>query len=129
MAENEEVTLDSGINVGVRLLILGLFSGAIFLLKVATVINFRNFYFFDAFFTSYLFWLCIKNQISCYFKGGYAYLKGYVYCFFQNVPGGTFIQGATSIPESRVGASDHFGQKTTFDPIFEYHTYENFFEL
>ena len=24
-------------------------------------------------------------------------------------------------------ASDHFGQKTTFDPIFEYHTYEIFF--
>ena len=26
-----------------------------------------------------------------------------------------------------VGTSDHFGQKTTFDPIFEYHTYEKKF--
>ena len=35
-------------------------------------------------------------------RGGYVYSRGYVYCFFPNVPGATFIQGGTFIPDSRV---------------------------
>ena len=33
---------------------------------------------------------------------GYDFSRGYVYCFWSNVPGATFIQGATFIPEPRV---------------------------
>ena len=33
---------------------------------------------------------------------GYVFSRGYVYCVCQNIPGATFIQGATLIPESRV---------------------------
>ena len=38
-------TLESGVNVGLRLLILGLFSGGYVLIKGAKFINFWNFYF------------------------------------------------------------------------------------
>ena len=35
----------------------------------------------------------------CYLRGGYVYSRG---LFLPNVPGATFIQGGTFIPESRV---------------------------
>ena len=44
-----------------------------------------------------------KNQIICYFKRGLRLFKGLCLLFLPNVPGATFIQRATFIPESRVG--------------------------
>jgi len=38
----------------------------------------------------------------CYFVQGLRLFKGLHLLFLQYVPGGTFIQGATFIPESRI---------------------------
>jgi hypothetical protein len=46
------------------------------------------------------------NYLSFY--GGLYLFKGLRLLFFQNVPGGTFIQGATSIPDSR---ESNFGKR------------------
>ena len=43
-------------------------------------------------------WLCIKNVILL----GLRLFKGLCLLFLSNVPGATFIQGTTSIPDSRV---------------------------
>ena len=38
----------------------------------------------------------------CYLRGGYVYSRG---LFLPNLPGATFIQGGTFIPDSRVESS------------------------
>ena len=48
-------TLDSGINVGVRLLILGLFSSGYVLIKGGMFINFFIFHIFNIFFNFFSF--------------------------------------------------------------------------
>ena len=50
-------TLEPGINVGVHFLILGLFLGAMSVLKEATFINFYILYLFDPFLILFFFWL------------------------------------------------------------------------
>ena len=76
-----QCTLDSGINIGVRLLIFGFFPRATSLFK--RVIH-------------------KKVQNSVIWWSGICFFKGLRLLFFPNVPGATFIQGATLIPESRV---------------------------
>ena len=82
-------TLDSGINVGVCLLILLLFSSGYVLIKGIRLSTFLSF-------------LVYEIQIICYFKGGLCLFKGLCLLFLPNVPGDTFIQGGMSIPEPRV---------------------------
>ena len=53
----------------------------------------------------------------CYFVQGLCLFKGLHLLFLQYVPGGTFIQGATFIPESRVNdQNDQTGKKIKIDP-------------
>ena len=80
------LTLDSGINVGVRLLIFGLFSSGYMLIK------WFFFYFFLLFFFVSLGYV-LKNQFICHFKGGYAYSRGYIYCFCQMFQGLCLFKG------------------------------------
>ena len=93
---------ESRINVRVRLLILGLFSSGYVLIKGGMFINFLTFFIFLIFFTSFPLAMCKKIEFICYFKGGLCLFKGLCLLFLRNVPGATFIQGGTSIPESRV---------------------------
>ena len=70
-------TLDSGINVEVRLLILGLFSSGYVLIKGGT---FNNFFIFLIFlFTFFPLAMYEKIKLSVILRGGYAYSRGYVY--------------------------------------------------
>ena len=75
-------TLDSGINIGVRLSIFGFFSTGYVLIKDSNPSK--------------------KSKILLFDKVGYFFFKGPCLLFFPNVPGAMFIQGATLIPESRV---------------------------
>ena len=89
------LTLDSGINVGVRLLIFGLFSSGYVLIKGGTFINF--FFIFLSF--KYLFFTFFpsamykKIKLSVILRGGYAYSRGYVYCFCQMFQGLRLFKG------------------------------------
>ena len=74
-------TLDSGINVGVRLLIIGLFSSGYVLIKGGTFINFFIFCLLNILFTVFLSAMYKKIKMSVILRGGYAYSRGYVYCF------------------------------------------------
>ena len=75
-----------------------------FLLKEAVFINFGIFISFpySFYFVSFFFSLTVykKIQILCYLRRGYVYSRGYGY-FLPNVPGAMFIQGATSILDSK----------------------------
>ena len=46
--------------------------------------------------------LCIKQSNYLLFKRGLRLFKGLCLLFLPNVPGATFIQGGTFIPDSRV---------------------------
>ena len=87
-------TLDSGINVGVRLLIFGLFSSGYVLIKGGTFINFFIFLFFK-----YLFFIFFpsamykKIKLLVILRGGYAYSRGYVYYFCQMFQGLRLFNG------------------------------------
>ena len=81
-------TLDSVINIGVRLLILGIFSSGYMLIKGGRFINFLIFLIY--FFLLFSFGYVLENQIICHFKGAmlivfakcsrrYVYSRGYVY--------------------------------------------------
>ena len=84
------------------------------LLKGVRLLTFLFFNFLNIFFL--LFFpsaMHKKIKLLVILRGGYAYSRDYVYCFCQmlqglrllflpNVPGATFIQGGTFIPESRV---------------------------
>jgi hypothetical protein len=83
-------TLDSGINVGVCLLIFGLFSSGYVLIKGGTFINFFIFYLFITFFPSAMY---KKIKLSVILRGGYAYSRGYVYCFCQIFQGLCLFKG------------------------------------
>ena len=90
---SQTIIIESGINVGLRLVILGLFSRGL-------VYWFLDFCIILTFFS---FGYVIKVPIICYLKRrGYAYSRSYTYCFFKTIPEATFIPGATSIPDSRV---------------------------
>ena len=80
-------TLESGVNVGLRLLILGLFSRGYVLIKGAKFINFWNFYF------SYIFFPLAIYEI---FK------LSVILCGATLIQGATLIVFATSILDSRV---------------------------
>ena len=69
------------------------------IIQGGTFINFLIFLSFKYFFS---FGCVLKNQIICHFKGGLRLFKGLHLLFLPNVPGAMFIQGGTSIPESRV---------------------------
>ena len=86
----EAPTLDSGINVGVRLLILGLFSSGYVLIKGGTFINFFIFLFFEYSFPSAMY---KKIKLLVILRGGYAYSRGYVYCFCQIFQGLCLFKG------------------------------------
>ena len=77
-------TLESGINIRVRLLIFG----------------FLNF--FLRLFNFLFLWLCTKDSNYLLFKRGLRLFKGLCLLFLPNVPGATFIQGGMFIPDSRV---------------------------
>ena len=84
-------TLDSGINVGVRLLIFGLFSNGYVLIKGGTIINF--FYFLDIFFACFTLAIYKKINLSVISRGSYAYSMGYVYCFCKKFQGLHLFKG------------------------------------
>ena len=100
-------TLDSGINVGVRLLIFGIFSSGYVLIKGGMFINFFIFYFISLtailsglrncfFFLLNIFFpsaVYKKIKISVILRGGYAYSRGYVYCFCQMFQGLRLFKG------------------------------------
>ena len=101
-------TLDSGINVGVRLLIFGIFSSGYVLIKGGTFINLFIFFSFKYFFSTFFFFSCVlENQNICYFKRGLRLFKGLCLLFLPNFPGALFIQAATFIPDFEF----HFGKK------------------
>ena len=87
-------TLDSGINVGVRLLIFGLFSSGYVLIKGGTFINFLFFYFLNIFFFTFFPSAMYKKiKLLVILRGGYAYSRGYVYCFCQMFQGLRLFKG------------------------------------
>ena len=47
-------------------------------------------------------WLCIKDSNYLLLERGLRLFKGLRLLFLPNVPGATFIQGGTFIPDSRV---------------------------
>ena len=89
----QQSTLDSGINVGVRLLILGLFSNGYVLIKGGMIINFFIFYFLDIFFACFTLAMYKKINLSVILRGGYAYSMGYVYCFCKKFQGLRLFKG------------------------------------
>ena len=88
-------TLDSGRNVGVRLLIFGLFSSGYVLIKGGKFINLFIFFFFRIFFSTFFFPSAVykKIKISVILREGYAYSRGYVYCFCQIFQGLCLLKG------------------------------------
>ena len=75
------------------------------LIKGDTFINFFIFCFL-IFFNFFSLWLCKENQIICYCEGGLRLFKGLSLLYLPNVQGAMFIQGGTSISESRVPRDD-----------------------
>ena len=80
----------------------GAFSSGYMLIKGGTFINLVIFLPFNFFFYFFSFSYVYENQIICHFKRGLHLFKGLCLLFLPNVPGATFIQRGTSIPESRV---------------------------
>ena len=78
------------------------FSGATFLLKGATFIDFWFFKNFLRIFNFLFLWQCIKESNYLLFKRGLRLFKGLCLLFLPNVPGAMLIQGGTFIPDSRV---------------------------
>jgi len=78
-------TLDSGINVGVCLLILGFFQW----LSTSLLKGVRVLFFFISYLLNIRFLLFFpsaiykKIKLTVILRGGYAYSRGYVYCFCQ----------------------------------------------
>ena len=64
------LTLDSGINVGVLLLIFGLFSSGYGLIKGGTLIDFFIFYLSNIFFYFFPSTMCKKIKLSFILKDG-----------------------------------------------------------
>ena len=95
-------TLESGINIRVRLVIFEVFPGATSLLKGATFIDFWFLKNFLRIFNFLFLWLCIKESNYLLFERGLRLFKGLCLLFSPNVPGAMFIQGGTFIPASRV---------------------------
>ena len=67
-----------------------------------TLINFWFLKFFLRLFNFLFLWLCTKDSNYLLFKRGLRLFKGLCLLFLPNVPGATFIQGGTLIPDSRV---------------------------
>ena len=82
--------------------ILRFFPGATSLLKGATLIDFWFFKNFLRLFNFLFLWVCIKDSNYLLFKRGLRLFKELCLLFLPNVPGATFIQGGTLIPDSRV---------------------------
>ena len=100
-------TPHSGINVGVRSLIFGLFSSGYVLIKGSMFINFFNFFIFSIFFLTFFPSAMYKKiKLSVTLKRGLGLFKGLCLLFLPNVPGATVIQGGTFIPDSRVVSAE-----------------------
>ena len=95
-------TLESGINIRVRLLIFEVFSRGYVLIKGGYVYWFLIFKNFLRIFNFLFLWLCIKESNYLLFKRGLRLFKGLCLLFLPNFPGAMFIQGGTFIPDSRV---------------------------
>ena len=87
------ITLESGINIQVRLLIFEFFPGATSLLKGATFIDFWFLKNFLRLFNFLFLWLCIQYSNYLLFKKGYVYSRGYVYYFCQMFQGLRLFKG------------------------------------
>ena len=87
----QSLTLESGINVGVRLIILGLFSRGYVLIRGATFINFWIFYSFLFIFFTFFPFAMYKNFKLPVILWGLCLFKGLCLLFLPNVPGATFI--------------------------------------
>mgnify|MGYP001477140763 CR=1 FL=1 len=111
---SSDITLDYGINVGVRLLIFELFSSGYVLIKGGTFIKFSIFYLLNIFLLLFFLQLCKKNQIICYFKRGLHLFKGLCLLFLPNVPGATLIQGATFIVFAKCSRATLIQEGTSF---------------
>ena len=72
------------------------------LLKGATFIDFLFLKHFLRLFNFLFLWLSIKDSNYLLFERGLHLFKGLCLLFLLNVPGATFIQGGTFIPDSRV---------------------------
>ena len=96
-------TLESGINIRVRLLIFEAFSRGYILIKGGYVYKFLIFQKLIRISNFLFLWLFIKESNYLLFKRGLCLFKGLCLLFLPNVPGAMFIQGGTFIPDSRVG--------------------------
>ena len=97
--QTSATTLESRINIQVRLSIFEFFSMGYILIKGGF-----DFFFFFFFFSKLLFvWLCREDSNYLIFEGGLHLLKRLRILFLSNFTGETFILGATSILDSRVG--------------------------
>ena len=101
-------TLESGINIRVRLLIFEVFSRGYILIKGGYVYWFWFLKNFLRILHFLFLWLCIKESNYLLFKRGLRLFKGLCLLFLPNVPGAMFIQGGTFIPDSRVNHRLHF---------------------
>ena len=111
-------TLESEINIQVRLLIFEVFSRSYVLIKGGYVYWFLIFKNFLQIFNFLFLWLCIKESNHLLFKRGLRLFKGLLLLFLPNFPGATFIQGATFIPDSRVLNTDQiYWQNFTKKPF------------
>ena len=81
----------------------GFFSRGYVLIKGGYVYWFLSKKNFLRIFNFLFLWLCIKESNYLLFKRGLHLFKRLCLLFLPNVPGATFIQGGTSIPEYRVG--------------------------
>ena len=106
---SQTYTLDSGINVGVRLLIFGIFSSGYVLIKGGTFINLFIFFSFKYFFSTFFFPSAVykKIKISVILRGGYAYSRGYVYCFCQIFQGLCLFKGVRLFRSLEYSISHH----------------------
>ena len=96
------ITLESGINIRVRLLISEVFSRGYVLIKGATFIDFWFKKNFLRIFNFLFLWIFIKESNYLLFKRGLRLFKGLCLLFLPNVPRAMLIQGGTFIPDSRV---------------------------
>ena len=86
-------TLESGINIRVRLLIFEVFPGAIFLLKGATFIDFWFLKNFLWIFSFLFLWFCVKESHYLLFDRMEVGLFDYIYCFCQMFQGLCLFKG------------------------------------
>merc|ERR1739836_45704 len=95
VVNSEGITVKSTLenSLSVQVLIFGLFSSGYVLIKGGTFINFFIFYFLNLFFTFFPSAMYKKIKLLVILRGGYAYSRGYVYCFCQMFQGLHLFKG------------------------------------